>query len=183
MLCWPLLDIVVLFLLSCFFTVYILFFVYYVSSSFTWQLKTLNFDIIGHGQVMNIICSTQECYRVNCYMCFSWKAASCSVCYGSQLLWQWREVVILFLRNISVTLVTCWSLYYLQTVPHHVENTSYLSASIPVWTHFSLSSKNAKRVIFSKGKETEGMCKWLKWLSVKMKFFEWQSRRLKKDRI
>ena len=109
---------------------YILFFVYYVSSSFTWQLKTLNFDIIGHGQVMNIICSTQECYRVNCYMFFSWKAASCSACYGSQLLWQWREVVILFLRNISVTLVTCWSLYYLQTVPHHLENTSYLSALV-----------------------------------------------------
>jgi len=29
-------------------------------------------------------------------------------------------------------LVTCWSLYYLQTESHHLENTSYLSASLPV---------------------------------------------------
>jgi len=28
------------------------------------------------------------------------------------------------------TLVTCWSSYYLQTVSHHLENTSYLSASV-----------------------------------------------------
>ena len=44
--------------------------------------------------------------------------------------------------NISsrFTLVTCWSSYYLQTVSHHLENTSYFSASLPVWTHFSLSS-------------------------------------------
>ena len=38
------------------------------------------------------------------------------------------------------TLVTCWSAYYLQTVSHHLENTLYLWASLPVWTHFSLSS-------------------------------------------
>jgi len=38
------------------------------------------------------------------------------------------------------TLVTCWSSYYLETVSHYLENTSYLSASLPVWTHFSLSS-------------------------------------------
>jgi len=47
----------------------------------------------------------------------------------------------LLIEHLSrFTLFTCWSLYYLQTVSHHLENTSYLSASLPVWTHVSLSS-------------------------------------------
>ena len=42
----------------------------------------------------------------------------------------WTSSLLNIRRDLH--LVTCWSSYCLQTVSHHLENTSYLSASLPV---------------------------------------------------